>query len=88
MAMSEHEWLTRNPQRFLKKLRESPDPGDQAAADALEDIIDGGANYDVKIIGSRPNGQGGYGTRVDDAVDEIKRSGRVEDVEIIDVQRP
>ena len=42
----------------------------------------------MKIVGSRPNGQGGYGTRVDDAVGEIKAGGRVGDVEIIDVQRP
>jgi hypothetical protein len=88
VTQTEYDWLARNPQRYLKKLRESPDPGDQAAADALEDIIDGVTKYDVKIVGSRPNGKGGYGTRVDDAVDEIRGSGRVEDVEIIDVQRP
>jgi hypothetical protein len=47
-----------------------------------------GEGYDVKVVGSRPNDRGGYGTRVDDAVDEIKAGGRVGDVEIIDVQRP
>jgi hypothetical protein len=81
------EWLQRNPERYLKKLRESPDPGDQDAADALQRIIDG-EPYDVKIVGSRPSGQGGYGTHVDQAVDEIKASGQVNDVEIIDVERP
>jgi len=82
------EWLSRNPERYLKKLRESPDPGDREAARRLEDIIDEGEPYDVKIVGSRPNGKGGYGTRVDQAVDEIKAGGQVGDVEIIDVQRP
>jgi hypothetical protein len=81
------DWLTRNPERYLKKLRESPDPGDQDAADALQRIIDG-EPYDVKVVGSRPEGSGGYGTHVDQAVDEIKAGGQVSDVEIIDVQRP
>jgi len=80
-------WLRDNPNRYLKKLRESPDPGDRRAADALEDII-AGEPYDVKIVGSRPHGQGGYGTGVDRAVDDIKRGGQVGDVEIVDVQRP
>ena len=82
------DWLTRNPERYLKKLRESPDPGDREAARRLTRIVRRGDGYDVKIVGSRPNGQGGYGTRVDDAVGEIKNGGRVGDVEIIDVQRP
>ena len=81
------EWLQNNPERYLKKLRESSDPGDQDAADALQRIIDG-EPYDVKIVGSRPNGSGGYGTNVDEAVDEIKKGGQVTDVEFIDVQRP
>jgi hypothetical protein len=81
-------WLRDNPERYLKKLRESPDPGDQDAAAALERIINDGESYDVKIVGSRPNGQGGYGTGVDKAVDDIKGGGQVGDVEIIDVQRP
>ena len=50
------EWLQNNPERYLKKLRESPDPGDQDAADALQRIIDG-EPYDVKIVGSRPQRQ-------------------------------
>jgi Bacterial TSP3 repeat len=81
------DWLKRNPERYLKKLRESPDPGDQDAADALQRIIDG-EPYDVKVVGSRPDGEGGYGTHVDQAVDEIRSGGQVTDVEIIDVQRP
>jgi hypothetical protein len=81
------DWLRRNPERYLKKLRESPDPGDQDAADALQRIVDG-EPYDVKIVGSRPSGQGGYGTHVDQAVDEIRGGGQVADVEIVDVQRP
>lgn len=82
------DWLTRNPDRYLKKLRESPDPGDQEAARRLTRIVRRGEGYDVKIVGSRPNGKGGYGTHVDDAVGEIKAGGRVGDVEIIDVERP
>jgi hypothetical protein len=42
----------------------------------------------VKIVGSRPNGSGGYGTHVDQATDEIRAGGQVTDVELIDVQRP
>jgi hypothetical protein len=81
------EWLTRNPERYLRRLRESPDPADQDAADALQRIVDGEA-YDVVIVGSRPSGQGGYGTHVDQAVDEIRSGGQVNDVQIVDVQRP
>ena len=82
------EWLRNNPERYLKKLRESPDPGDREAARRLEDIIDDDEPYDAMIVGSRPNGQGGYGTRVDDAVGEIRAGGQVQDVQIVDVQRP
>ncbi len=87
VTQTEPDWLTRNPERYLKKLRESPDPGDRQAAQRLEDIIDGDP-YDVKVVGSRPNGRGGYGTKLDQAVDEIRGGGQVQDVEIIDVQRP
>jgi hypothetical protein len=87
VTQTEPDWLTRNPDRYLKKLRESPDPADQEAADVLEDVI-AGAPYDVKIVGSRPHGRGGYGTHVDQAVEEIKRNGQVGNVEIVDVQRP
>lgn len=82
------EWLRNNPERYLKKLRESPDPGDRKAAQRLEDIIDDDEPYDVMILGSRPGGSGGYGTRVDDAVGEIRAGGQVQDVQIIDVRRP
>ncbi len=88
VTQTEPAWLRQNPERYLKKLRESPDPGDQDAADALERIVRDGEGYDVKVVGSRPNGQGGYGVGVDKAVDEIKSGGQVGDVEIIDVQRP
>jgi hypothetical protein len=81
------EWLTRNPERYLRRLRESPDPADQDAADALQRIVDG-EPYDVVIVGSRPSGSGGYGTHVDQAVDEIRSGGQVDDVQIVDVQRP
>ena len=82
------DWLRNNPERYLKALRNSPDAGDRQAARRLEDIIDDDDPYDVVIVGSRPNGQGGYGTRVDDAVGEIKAGGQVQDVQVIDVQRP
>ena len=75
MTQTAPEWLSRNPERYLKKLRESPDPGDQDAADALQRIIDGEPD-DVKIVGSRPSGSGGYGTDVDQAVDEKERRAR------------
>ena len=88
VTQTEPRWLTNNPDRYLKALRNSPDAGDREAARRLTRIVRRGEGYDVKIVGSRPNGQGGYGTRVDDAVGEIKSGGRVGDVEIIDVQRP
>jgi hypothetical protein len=47
-----------------------------------------GDPYDVKIYNSRPSGQGGYGSGVDGAVDDIRADGQVQDVEIVDVQRP
>ena len=87
VTQTEPEWLTRNPDRYLKQLRASSDPADHEAADALEDII-AGAPYDVKVVGSRPAGRGGYGTHVDQAVEEIKRGGQVGNVDIVDVQRP
>ena len=88
VTQTEPDWLSRNPERYLKALRESPDAADRAAAARLEDIIDNAEPYDVKVVGSRPNGKGGYGTKLDDAVGEIRKGGQVQDVEIIDVQRP
>ena len=88
VTQTEPAWLRENPERYLKKLRESPDPGDQDAAAALERIVRDGTPYDVVVVGSRPNGSGGYGTHVDQAVDEIKKDGQVGEVTIVDVQRP
>lgn len=82
------DWLKRNPERYLRALRNSPNPNDRRTADALEDIIDNNAPYDVKVVNSRPSGKGGYGSGVDGAVDDIRKGGQVDDVEIIDVERP
>ena len=76
------------PQRYLRELRNSPNANDRRTADLLEDIVDNRAPYDVKIFNSRPAGQGGYGSGVDGAVDDIRTGGQVQDVEIVDVQRP
>ena len=81
-------WLRNNPNRYLNALRNSPNPNDRRAADALEGIIRRNDPYDVKIVNSRPSGQGGYGSGVDGAVDDIRNGGQVQDVEIIDVERP
>jgi hypothetical protein len=82
------EWLARNPERYLRQLRNSPNASDRRTADLLEDIVDNQAPYDVKIYNSRPSGQGGYGSGVDGAVDDIRAGGQVQDVEIVDIQRP
>jgi len=88
LTQTSPEWLKTRPERFTGALRNSTDPRDRRTADLLDDIIDNDAPYDVKIVNSRPSGQGGYGTRVDDAVGEIRSGGQVQDVEIIDIVRP
>jgi hypothetical protein len=82
------DWLRTNPDRYLRALRSSPDPNDRRAADLLEDLIDNNAPYDVRIYNSRPAGQGGYGSGVDTVVDDVRAGGQVQDVQIVDVQRP
>lgn len=77
-------WLSNNPDRYLPALRRS----NPRAADALSDIINNRAPYDVLIVNSRPTGRGGYGTRLDEAVGNIRQGGQVGDVRIVDVQRP
>lgn len=86
-TQTEPGWLRENPQRYLKQLRESGDPKLQRAADALEDITLDDAPYDVRIFNSRPGGRGGYGSRMDEAVGNIKADGQVENVDIVDVER-
>ncbi|MCP9491754.1 MAG: hypothetical protein MSC31_18050 [Solirubrobacteraceae bacterium MAG38_C4-C5] len=54
----------------------------------MDEIIEDNAPYDVLIVNSRPAGRGGYGTRMDEAVGNIRRGGQVNDVRIVDVQRP
>lgn len=86
-TQTEPGWLKQNPQRYLKQLRESGDPKLQRAADALEDIVLDDAPYDVRIFNSRPGGKGGYGSRMDEAVGNIKADGQVGSVDIVDVER-
>jgi thrombospondin type 3 repeat protein len=83
------DWLRNNPRRYLDALRNSPNPNDRRTAEVLESIIgDRKAGYDVRIVNSRPSGRGGYGSGLDDAVDNIRQGGQVGDVNIIDVERP
>jgi hypothetical protein len=86
-TQTEPGWLKQNPDRYLRQLRESGDPQLQRAADALEDIVLDDAPYDVRIFNSRPGGSGGYGSRMDEAVGNIKADGQVGSVDVVDVER-
>jgi hypothetical protein len=81
-------WLKDNPGRYLVPLERSTDPGDRAAAAALRRITQNNEPYDVLIVNSRPAGRGGYGSGLDNATEAIKKGGQVQDLRIIDVQRP
>jgi hypothetical protein len=87
VTQTEYDWLARNPNRYLNPLRDSTEAGDREAARLLDGIVRGNQPYDVVIVNSRPRGSGGYGTGVDSATDHIRSSGRVGDLDIIDVQR-
>jgi hypothetical protein len=83
------EWMTRDAEsRYLGSLRKSSDPKQQEAARLLDEVVDEEAPYDVMVVMSRPQGKGGYREGVDDSVAAIKKNGQVEDLQIIDVQRP
>jgi hypothetical protein len=88
VTQTQFEWLRNNPNRYLTPLRRSNRPGDQEAARRLADIVNNGGGYDVVIVNSRPAGKGGYGSGVDTATDSIRASGRVGNLDLIDVQRP
>ncbi len=88
VTQTQYEWLRDNPGRYLTPLRRSNSAGDQEAARRLAGIVNNGDNYDVVIVNSRPAGTGGYGSGVDTATDDIRRSGRVGSLDLIDVQRP
>jgi hypothetical protein len=88
VTQTQYEWLRNNPNRYLTPLSRSNRPGDQEAARRLADIVNNGGGYDVVIVNSRPAGRGGYGSGVDSATDDIRRSGRVGSLDLIDVQRP
>jgi hypothetical protein len=88
VTQTSRQWLRDNPNRYLNALRNSPNANDRRTADLLQGIVRRGDPYDVKIYNSRPSGQGGYGSGVDGAVDDIRAGGQVQDVEIVDVQRP
>ena len=68
--------------------RNSPDPKQQEAARLLQDVIRDDAPYDAMVVMSRPKGKGGYGKGVDDSAAAIKDGGQVENLDIIDIQRP
>ncbi len=74
-----------NPKRYLKPLDRGT-PADRRAAERLREIVDDGDPYEVMIVNSRRRGKGGYGSGMDTAADEIRRTGQVTDLKIIDVQ--
>lgn len=88
MVETSPDWLKTNPDRYLDYLRNSPDPKQQEAARLLDGVIEDDAPYDAMVVMSRPKGRGGYREGVDDSVAGIKKGGQVEDLQIIDVQRP
>jgi hypothetical protein len=87
VTQTQFEWLRDNANRYLLPLQRSGHAGDQEAARRLSDIVKGG-DYDVVIVNSRPAGKGGYGSGVDTATDNIRGSGHVGNLDLIDVQRP
>ena len=88
MTETSPEWLKTNPQRYLDSLRNSSDPKQQEAARLLQEVIRDDAPYDAMVVMSRPGGKGGYGKGVDSSVENIKKDGQVDNLDIIDVQRP
>ena len=88
MTETSPEWLKTNPERYLEYLRNSPDPKQQEAARLLDDVIEDDAPYDAMVVMSRPQGKGGYGRGVDSSAENIRRDGQVDNLDIIDVQRP
>ncbi|MDA0162449.1 hypothetical protein OM076_19405 [Solirubrobacter ginsenosidimutans] len=83
------EWVTRDAgKRYLDALKRSGDPKQQEAARLIDEVITEDAPYDAMVIMSRPKGKGGYREGVDDSVKAIKAGGQVENLDIIDVQRP
>ncbi len=88
MTEGSPEWLKTNPQRYLDYLKNSPDPKQQEAARLLQGVVRDDDPYDAMVVMSRPKGKGGYGKGVDDSAAAIKDGGQVENLDIIDVQRP
>jgi hypothetical protein len=88
MTETEPDWLKTNPERYLDYLRNSTDPKQQEAARLLDEVIDDDAPYDAMVVMSRPQGKGGYGGGVDSSAEAIRRDGQVENLDIIDIQRP
>lgn len=88
VTQTQYEWLRDNPERYLTPMSRSGLPGDREAGRRLGAIARGNDGYDVVIVNSRPAGKGGYGSGVDTATDDIRRSGRVGSLDLIDVQRP
>jgi hypothetical protein len=88
MTETSPDWLKTNPQRYLDYLKNSSDPKQREAARLLQGVIRDDAPYDAMVVMSRPKGKGGYREGVDDSVKSIKDGGQVENLDIIDVQRP
>jgi hypothetical protein len=81
-------WLQADQERYLTALVRSSDPAEREAARRLRSVAAGQENYDVMIVQSRPAGKGGYGAGMDDAVAGIKDGGGVDNVTVVDVERP
>jgi hypothetical protein len=69
-------------------MKRSGDPKQLEAARLIDEVITEDAPYDAMVIMSRPKGKGGYREGVDDSVKRIKAGGQVENLDIIDIQRP
>ena len=80
------EWLRTNPERYLARLRSSPDPAHRRAARMLEDA-NAGAGYDVRVYNVGAGGPERYGGGLDEAAAGIREGGQVGRVDIIDVRR-
>jgi hypothetical protein len=82
-------WLrTDAGRRYLNAMKSSGDTKQLEAARLIDDVIRDGAPYDAMVVMSRPKGKGGYREGVDASVKAIKDSGQVENLDIVDIQRP
>jgi hypothetical protein len=88
MYETSRRWLATEQGRYLNALARSSDPAEREAARRLRSVAAERENYDVMIVQSRPAGKGGYGAGMDDAVAGIKDGGGVDNISVVDVERP